>query len=148
MIADSINQKIAEALKAKDEIRVSTLRLLSSALNYEFIAKQHKLSEDEELAVVRREAKKRKEAIEAYEKAGAQDRADKEKKELEILEVYLPQQMSDSEVEKIVEEAIAETGAKTIADMGKVMGAAVGKAAGRAEGGRISEIVRLKLGND
>ena len=148
MIADSINQKIAEALKAHDEIRLSTLRLLSSAFNYEFIAKQHKLSEEEELGVVRKEAKKRKEAIEAYQKAGAQDRADKEQKELEILEEYLPAGLSDAEVEKIVAEAIAETGATTIADMGKVMGAAVGKAGGRAEGGKISEIVRAKLGND
>lgn len=80
MIADTITQKIGEALKAHDEIRLSTLRMLSSALNYEFIAKQHKLSEEEELVVVRREAKKRKEAIEAYEKAKAQDRADKEKR--------------------------------------------------------------------
>ena len=148
MIADSINQKIAEALKAHDEIRLSTLRLLSSAMNYEFIAKQHKLSEEEELSVVRREAKKRKEAIEAYQKAGAHDRADKEKKELEILEEYLPAGLSDAEVEKIVEEAIAQTGATTMADMGKVMGIAVGKAEGRAEGGKISEIVRAKLGND
>ncbi len=148
MIAETITQKIAEAMKAKDEIKVSTLRLLSSALNYEFIAKQHPLSEEEELGVVRREAKKRKEAIEAYEKAGAQERADKEKKELEILSEYLPQQMSDEEVEKIVDEAITQTGAKTIADMGKVMGAAVGKAAGRAEGGKISEIVRRKLSDD
>ena len=148
MITDSINQKIAEALKAHDEIRLSTLRLLSSAFNYEFIAKQHKLSEEEELAVVRKEAKKRKEAIEAYQKAGAQDRAEREQKELEILEEYLPAGLSDAEVEKIVAEAIAETGATTIADMGKVMGAAVGKAGGRAEGGKISEIVRAKLGND
>lgn len=148
MIVESINQKIAEALKAKDEIRISTLRLLSSALNYEFIAKQHKLSDEEELAVVRREAKKRKEAIEAYEKAGAHDRAEKEKKELLILEEYLPQGLSDEEVEKIVDEAIAQTGAKTMAEMGKVMGVATGKAAGRAEGGKIFEIVKRKLGND
>ena len=148
MIADSINQKIGEALKAGDEIRLSTLRLLSSAFNYEFIAKQHKLSEEEELAVVRKEAKKRKEAIEAYQKAGAQDRADKEQKELEILQEYLPAGLSDAEIEKIVEEAIAETGATSTADMGKVMGAAAGKAGGRAEGGKISEIVRAKLGND
>lgn len=148
MIADTISQKIGEALKAKDEIRLSTLRLLSSALNYEFIAKQHKLSEEEELGVVRKEAKKRKEAIEAYQKAGAQDRAEKEKKELAILEEYLPAQLSEAEVEKIVGEAISETGAKSLADMGKVMGAAVAKAAGKAEGGKISEIVRQKLGDD
>ena len=94
MIADTITQKIGEALKAHDEIRLSTLRLLSSALNYEFIAKQHKLSEDEEIVVVRKEAKKRKEAIEVYEKAGYPDRAEKEAEELSILQEYLPPEIS------------------------------------------------------
>ena len=101
MITDTITQKIGEALKAHDEIRLSTLRLLSSALNYEFIAKQHKLSEDEELVVVRKEAKKRKEAIEALRqaqgkhttssKADIVERMDKETKELSILQEYLPE---------------------------------------------------------
>jgi len=145
MIADTINQKIAEALKARDEIRLSTLRLLSSALNYEFIAKQHKLSEEEELVVVGREAKKRKDAIEAYEKAGAKDRAEKEKKELTILEKYLPEQMKDEELTKLVEEAISLTGATTIADMGKVMAAVMSKVQGRADGGRVSSLVKQKL---
>ena len=145
MIGDTINQKIAEALKAKDEIRLSTLRLLSSALNYEFIAKQHKLSKEEELVVVGREAKKRKDAIEAYEKAGAMDRAEKEKKELLILEKYLPAQMADEELTKLVEEAISQTGATTIADMGKVMGAVMAKVQGRADGGRASSLVKQKL---
>jgi uncharacterized protein YqeY len=145
MIVDTINQKIAEALKARDEIRLSTLRLLSSALNYEFIAKQHKLSEEEELVVVGREAKKRKDAIEAYEKVGAKDRADKEKKELAILEEYLPEQMSDEELVKIVDEAVSETGAKAPSDMGRVMGAVMAKVKGRAEGGRVSALVKEKL---
>ncbi len=145
MIADTISQKIAEAMKAHDEIRLSTLKLLSSAFNYEFIAKQHKLSEEEEMVVVRREAKKRKEAIEAYEKAGATERAEKEKKELEILQEFLPPEMSDEELEKLVNEAINQTGAKTIADIGKVMGAVMAKTGGRAEGGRVSEIVKSKL---
>jgi uncharacterized protein YqeY len=145
MIVDTINQKIAEALKAKDEIRLSTLRLLSSALNYEFIAKQHKLSQEEELVVVGREAKRRKDAIEAYEKAGAADRAEREKKELAILEEYLPEQMSDEELVKVVEEAIAQTGAKAISDMGKVMGAVMAKVQGRADGGRVSLLVKTKL---
>jgi len=145
MIADTINQKIAQALKAKDEIRLSTLRLLSSALNYEFIAKQHKLSEEEELVVVAKEAKKRKDAIEAYEKAGAKDRAEKEKKELIILEEYLPEQMADEELTKLVEEAISLTGATTFADMGKVMGAVMAKVQGRADGGRVSSLVKQKL---
>lgn len=146
MIADSITQKIAEAMKARDEIRLSTLRLLLSAINYEKIAKQHNLSEEEELVVVRKEAKKRKDAIEAYEKAGAKERAEKEKKELLILEEYLPAQISEEELTKIVDEAINELGAKTVADMGRVMGAAMGKAAGRADGTKVSELVKKRLG--
>ncbi len=145
MIADKIQQMIGEAMKAHDEIRLSTLRLLSSAFNYEFIAKQHKLSEEEELAVVRREAKKRKEAIEAYKKAGATERAEKEKKELVILQEFLPPEMSDEELVKLVDQTISETGAKTMADMGKVIGAVMGKTSGRVEGGRVSELVKNKL---
>ena len=145
MIVPTINQKIAEAMKARDEIRLSTLRLLSSALNYEFIAKQHVLTEEEELSVVRREAKKRKEAIDAYEKAGATDRAEKEKKELAVLEEFLPAQMPDEELIKIVNEAISALGATSMAEMGKVMEALVPKVAGRADGGRISKLVSEKL---
>lgn len=145
MIADTITQKIGEAMKARDEIRLSTLRLLSSALNYEKIAKQHGLSEEEELAVVRREAKKRKDAIEAYEKAKATDRAEKEKKELKILEEYLPAGLSEEELIKIVDEAISAVGAKSMAEMGKVMGVAMGKAAGRADGTKVSELVKKRL---
>ena len=145
MIADTINQKIGEALKKGDKIRLSTLRLLSSALNYEFIEKQHKLSGEEELVVVRREAKKRKEAIEAYKKAGADERAQKEQEELEILQEYLPAEMSQKELEKIVDQTISEVGAKSMADMGKVMGATVAKVKGRAEGKRILELVKSKL---
>ena len=145
MIVPTISQKIAEAMKARDEIRLSTLRLLSSALNYEFIAKQHVLNEEEELVVVRREVKKRKDAIEAYEKAGATDRAEKEKKEMAILNEFLPAGMSEEEVTKLVDAAIAETGAKSIADMGKVMGAVMAKAGGRADGGVVSNLVKSKL---
>ena len=145
MIASSINQKIQDAMKARDDIRVSTLRLLSSAFNYERIAKQHELTKEEELVVVKREAKKRLEAIEAYEKAKVQEKADREKEELAILGEFLPKQMSDEELEKIVEEVVRETGATSIADMGKVMGVAMGKVSGRADGGRVSELVKSKL---
>jgi uncharacterized protein YqeY len=145
MIADTITKQIAEALKAKEEIRLSTLRLLSSALNYEFIAKQHVLSEEEELVVVRKEAKKRKDAIEAYEKAGATDRAEKEKKELKILEEFLPQEMSETELAKIVDEVISQTGANSPSEMGKLMGPIMAKVAGRADGKRVSDMVKEKL---
>ena len=145
MIVSTINQKIQDAMKARDDVRVSTLRLLSSAFNYERIAKQHELSEEEELAVVRREAKKRKEAIEAYEKAKVQEKVDREKAELAILDEFLPQQMSDEELVKIVEEVVKTTGATSLADIGKVMGAVMGKVSGLADGGRVSELVKKKL---
>ena len=145
MITDTISQKIAEALKGKDELKVTTYRLLASALNYEFIAKQHKLTEEEEWVVVEREIKKRKEAIEAYEKAKSQDRADKEKEEMEILVKFLPKQLSDEEIEKIVKVALDKTKATSMSDMGKVMGAVMAKVAGKADGGRVSEIVKKKL---
>lgn len=149
MITGVITQQIAEALKAKDEIRLSTYRLLSSALNYEFIAKQHKLSEEEELVVVKHEAKKRKDAIEAYEKVQdrvqVQDRIEKEKKELAILQEFLPPEMSDEELNQLVSESINQLGAKNIADMGKVIGVVMAKTNGQADGGRVAEIVKSKL---
>lgn len=145
MIVPTISQKIAEAMKARDEIRLSTLRLLSSALNYEFIAKQHVLNEEEELVVVRREINKRKDAIEAYEKVGAKDRVEKEKKEMQILAEFLPEQMSHEELAKIVDEAISTSGASSMTDMGRVMGAVMPKVAGKADGSRVSALVISKL---
>jgi len=151
MITDTITQKIGEALKAHDEIRLSTLRLLSSAFNYEFIAKQHKLSEDEELVVVRREAKKRKEAIEIYEKLensknlNIQERIQREKEELKILQTFLPPEISEDEIAKLVDEAIKETGATSIKDMGKVIGLVKQKTKGAADGAKVASMVRQKL---
>jgi uncharacterized protein YqeY len=147
MITDTITKQIGEAMKAHDEVRVSTLRLLSSALNYEFIAKQHKLSEEEELVVVRREAKKRKEAIEMYKKANAPDRAAREEAELKILQEYLPPEMGEEELVKIIDEAVAQIKPAGLADMGKVIGFVKSKAP-NAEGGKIAEIVKGKLSDD
>jgi len=146
MITDTITQKIGEALKTHEEIKLSTLRLLSSALNYEFIAKQHKLSEDEELVVVRREAKKRKEAIEVYEKVKAFDRAEKEKKELSILQEFLPPEISDEEITKLVNETLKETNASGLADLGKVISLVRTKAKGTVDGAKVAQLVKMKLG--
>lgn len=145
MIADHMQKQIGEAMKARDEVKLSTLRMLSSALNYEKIAKQHDLSEEEELIVVRSEAKKRKDAIEAYTKANQQERADKEKKELAILEEYLPAQMGDQELSKLVDEALAETKASAPSDMGRVIGLVMARAKGTADGSRVSALVKAKL---
>src|SRR5574340_474146 len=123
MIAEKLQNIIGEAMKAHDEVRVSTLRLLSSAFNYEFIEKQHKLTDEEETAVIRRQVKQRKDSIDAYKKAGAEDRAEREEAELKILQEFLPPEMSEEELTKLVDEAISQFGAKTMAEMGKVIGA-------------------------
>ena len=145
MISNTLSNQINKALKEKDETRLSTLRLLSSELHNAEIDKKGDLTKDEEILIVRKEAKKRKDAIEAYRKAGAKGRAEQEKKELEILQEYLPKELSDEDQGKIVDAAIQESGVKDIKDMGKVMGLAMGKTKGQADGGRVSEIVKRKL---
>jgi len=149
MISDTIKKQIAEAMRAKEEIRLSTLRMLSSELHNAEIDKRGDLTKDEEILIVRKETKKRKDAIEAYEKvqekAQVQERLDREKAELKILQEYLPKELSDEDLEKIVNETIEETGAKEIKDMGKVIGSVINKAKGHADGGRVSEIVKRKL---
>lgn len=144
MIVQTLQQKIGEAMKAHDEIRTSTLRLLLSAFNYEQIAKQHELTEEEELAVIRREAKKRKESFEMYKKAGASDRAAREETELAILQEYLPPEMGEGELSGLVDEAIAEVKPASMADMGKVIGFVKQKAP-NADGGKVAQLVKEKL---
>ena len=143
MIAGKLQQIIGEAMKAHDELRTSTLRLLSSAFNYEKIAKQHELTEEEELVVIQKEAKQRRDSIEAYKKAGAEDRAQKEDAELKILAEFLPPEMDEETLSKLVTDAITQMGAKSMADMGRVIGAVKAKAP-NVDGGKIAQIVGLK----
>lgn len=151
MIKTTINQQIADALRAHDEFRLTTLRGLSSALNYEFIAKQHELSEDEEIAVVRREVKKRNDTVATYKQLQdkdpehVQEKIDKEQKEIEILKEYLPPEMDEEKLSELVDQAINDTGAKEIKDMGKVMGIVKEKVGNSADGSRIAEMVKAKL---
>lgn len=145
MIAQTIIKQIGDALKAKDEVRLSTLRMLASALNYAKIALQHDLSDDEEIVVVRKEAKKRKDAIEAYEKAGALDRADKEKQELAILKDYMPPEISETELKELVKKVIADMGVTDVSDMGRVIGKVIQATKGAADGKTVSDLVRAKL---
>jgi hypothetical protein len=156
MISDTITQKIGEAMKARDSLRLSTLRMLSSALNYEFIAKQHKLSSEEEIVVVQKEAKKRKDAIEVYQKLKDSENPNprldgnliREKKELEILKEFLPRQLSEDEVKRMVAKTIVETSASSIADMGKTIGAVMSKAKGKVDAGLVAKLVKEKLSPD
>jgi uncharacterized protein YqeY len=145
MIVDTINKKIAEAVKAGNELRATTLRLLSSELHNAKIDKREALNEEEEISVVQKEIKKRKDAIEAYEKAGADEKAQREKDELAILKEFLPEQLSEQQLQELVDEAIEKTGAKQMSDIGKAIGYVVGKAKGQVEGVRVSKLVKKKL---
>lgn len=144
MIFDNIKDQITAAMKAGDKLRMETLKMLSAELtNAEIEKKREKLTGEEEVAVVKREAKKRREAIEIYEKAGERQRVEREQKELEVLEEFLPEEMSDSELEKIVDEVIAGAGQQ---EVGRVIGAVMGKVKGLADGKRVAELVRKKIG--
>jgi uncharacterized protein YqeY len=146
MISDTIQKQITDAMKAHDEVRLSTLRMLSSEL-HNFQIDHPEMTGEDELSVVKKEAKKRRDAIEVYEKAGAKDRAEKEKAELVILQEFLPAEISESELTDLVDQAIAEIGASQTSDIGKVIGIVMKKTGGAADGGRVSTMVRSKLEN-
>jgi len=133
---------------AKDELRTSVLRLLLSAINYYEIQKGgagYSANEDDVMSIIQQQIKQRKDSIEQFKNAGRQELADKEQKELEILQKYLPEQMSEEEVKNIVEQTISEIGASTIQEMGKVMGELGPKLKGKADMGIVSQLVKGKL---
>src|SRR3972149_8007091 len=125
MLKDKIQEDLKQAMKARDELRLSVIRMLKSAIQYHEIQKGgagYEATDEDVIEGIGRGVKKRNEAIELYKKGGRQELADKEQKELEILKSYLPEQMSEDEIRKLVEEAISSTGASSMQDMGKVMG--------------------------
>ena len=142
---DKIQSDLKQAQLSRDEIKVSTLRLLISEIKNAEIAKGNNLEDQDIISVIQKEAKKRKEAIVAFRAGGREESAVKEESELKVLENYLPAQISTEELTKIVEESINEQGATSIQDMGKVIGAVMGKVAGRADGGTVSALVKEKL---
>jgi len=146
MLRDSIANDMREAMKAREPVRVGALRMLMAAVKNSEVEKLHELSDDEVLEVIAREAKRRRESIEAFEKGGRTDLVDKESGELAVLEAYLPEKLSDDELAGLVDQAIAETGASTPKQMGEVMKALMPKLRGRADGTQVSAMVRARLG--
>ena len=138
---------LTAAMKARDELRTATLRMVLSAVSAEEVAgrEARTLSDDEVQAVLRREAKKRREAAEAFASAGRADQAAREEAEGHVLADYLPAQMEDADLAAIVADVITSTGASGMQDMGRVMGAAQSAVAGRAEGSRVAAEVRRQL---
>jgi uncharacterized protein YqeY len=149
LIALSITERIqadaTAAAKAKDRERLAALRLLLDALNKEAKEARGELDEQREVAVLKRERKRRAEAAEAFRKGGRDEPAAAEEAEAELIAQYLPAEISDDELEGLVADALSETGAASQKEMGKVMSAVMAKAGGRADGKRVSELVRSKL---
>jgi uncharacterized protein YqeY len=146
-LKDRLRADLTAAIKAQDELARATLRMVLTALGNEEVAgaSARQLSDDEELKVVAREAKKRREAAEAFTTGGAADRAQRELDEERVINAYLPAQLSDDELTALVAEAVTETGASGPQAMGQVMKAVGPKVAGRAAGGRVAAAVRAAL---
>lgn len=148
-IKDQIFSDLKEAMKAKDKERLQVLRSLKAKLMEKEIEERKggdaELSDESALQVLTKAAKQRKESIEQFEKGGRDDLAENEKAELEIIEEYLPEMMSEDEVRKIVKDKIEQLGASGPQDMGKVMGPLMGQLKGKAEGSMVSRLVKEEL---
>lgn len=150
MLKEKIQDDLTSAMIEKSEEKLSTIRMLKSAIQYFEIQKGgagYSATDEDVIEVVGREIKKRKESIELYEKGGRQELADKEKRELETLQKYLPEQLTEEVIKKLVDDAISQTGASSIQEMSKVMGFLAPQIKGKADGGLVSSIVKSKLGS-
>ena len=144
-LRDKLNEDIKTAMKAREQDKLAALRLMLAAVKQREVDERITLDDAGVIAVVEKMIKQRKDSIAQYEKAARQDLADKEKFEIGVIESYLPQQLSQGEIDAIVAEAIQATGAKSAADMGKVMGVVKPKLAGRADMGKVSGLVKARL---
>ena len=144
-ILKKLQNEMKEALKNKNKEKLSTIRMLISEIKKVQIDTKKELNDDEVLSIIQRYAKQRREAIEQYKKAGRDDLVEKEKKELNIVLEFLPKQLTEKEIEEIVDSTIKELNATSMKDMGKVMKTVMEKVKGRAEGSIVSRIVKSRL---
>jgi uncharacterized protein YqeY len=146
-LLERLGEDLKQALKAKDAVRVSTLRLARAALHNAEIQRGRPLTDEEAQEVLRLEARRRKEAIEAFRRAGREEMAHREELELAVLLEYLPTPLSEEELRRIVQEALQRLGASTEWDVGRVIGAVMREVRGRAEGRDVERLVREALGS-
>jgi len=146
-LKEKLKSDLTESMRNRDEIRSSTLRMILTAIKNEEVSgkEARDLSDAELITVLSRESKKRREAAEAFEQAGAKDRADTERAEGVIIAEYLPKQLSEAEVKELIDSAIKETGANSPAQMGLVMKSLQPKIAGKADGALVSSLVKSAL---
>ncbi|CAM3286107.1 GatB/YqeY domain-containing protein [Rhodothermus bifroesti] len=149
MLKERLTEDLKAAMRARDEARLRTIRALRAALLEREIAERKggkaTLTPEQELEVLQKEAKRRREAIEQFQAAGRDDLVQKETEELRIIESYLPRQLNDEEIRKVLEEIIETLGARSVRELGQVMKEAMARLRGQAEGRRISELARELL---
>jgi uncharacterized protein YqeY len=144
-LIEELEGEVKDAMRAGDAARRDALRLILASLKSAEKDLLRPLSEDEELQVLQRERKKRVEAAEAFRKGGREDRAEREEAELDVLEEFMPEPLTEEELERILDDAIAGNGATSMRDMGRVMKDVMPQIAGRADGGAVSQMLREKL---
>jgi uncharacterized protein YqeY len=144
-LIDRMETELKEAMRDRDNDRRDALRLILASLRGAEKDLMRPLSDDEELQVLQRERKKRLEAAEAFRAAGREEQAEKEEDELDVLEEYMPEPLSEEDLEEIVDDVIAEVGATSVRDLGRVMADVMPQVAGRADGSAVSQLVREKL---
>jgi len=147
-LKSKLKEELRQSMLAQNTLKTSVLRMIISGITYYEIQKGgagYEATDEDVLSVIQKEAKQRKDSIEEFKKANRPELAEKENKELEMLQVYLPQQMSEEEIKTLVKETISQTGAKTIAEIGRVMGALMPKVKGKADGGLVSKVVKELL---
>jgi len=145
-ISDTIREQMTAAWKGGDTVRRDALRLMLAAFKNAEIELGHPLEDDEAIRVLQKEAKQRRDSITEYEKANRADLAEKERVELVVIEEFLPQQLSDEDLQALAREVIAEVGASGPGDVGKVMRPLLARVSGRADGGRVNKVAREMLG--
>ncbi len=144
-LLDRLNDDMKQALKNKEKDRLTVIRMVKAAIQNEAINNRKDLSEEEEIQILMREVKQRKESLQEFNRANREDLVEKVENELDILSVYLPEQLSDGELEKIIIETIQELGALSKKDIGKVMKAVMPKIKGKADGSKVNKLVMNHL---
>jgi len=144
-LRERVNEDVKAAMKGREAERLGTLRLLTAAMKQREVDERITLDDAGVIAVIEKMLKQRKDSVAQYEQGGRQDLADTEKREMAVLQAYLPQQLADDEVAAIVAEAVSASGAKAPSDMGKVMAIVKPKVAGKADMGKVSALVKARL---
>jgi uncharacterized protein YqeY len=146
-LKDSVREQMTAAMRSGDKVRLGALRMLSAAITNREKEQRHELSDDEVREVAGKEVKRRTESIEAFEAAGRTELAEKERAERDVLQAFAPEQLSEAEVDALIDQAIAETGASSPKEMGKVMGAVMSKGKGKVDGSVVQRRVGERLGS-